>query len=139
MKQNVTEDKKRVEDQRRMLEEEIADFHRRKAQYEAEKMNSGHHTLTLGKLGKKKWRTNDRSTHTFNETRFMTFFVDLRTEPRFFVAQKKYTETFFVLKFAKKNTYTLLQIIQLLIIFEKVPLQQSFQNLFSCFCTYVLY
>ena len=37
-----------------MLEEEIADFHRRKAQYEAEKMNSGHHTLTLGKLGKKK-------------------------------------------------------------------------------------
>jgi hypothetical protein len=54
MKQNVTEDKKRVEEQRRMLEEEIADFHRRKAQYEAEKMNSGHHTLTLGKLGKKK-------------------------------------------------------------------------------------
>ena len=52
--QNVTEDKKRVEDQRRMLEEEISDFHRRKAQYEAEKMNSGHHTLTLGKLGKKK-------------------------------------------------------------------------------------
>ena len=52
--QNVTEDKKRVEDQRRMMEEEIADFHRRKAQYEAEKMNSGHHTLTLGKLGKKK-------------------------------------------------------------------------------------
>ena len=37
-----------------MMEEEIADFHRRKAQYEAEKMNSGHHTLTLGKLGKKK-------------------------------------------------------------------------------------
>jgi hypothetical protein len=27
---------------------------RRKAQFEAEKLNSGHHTLTLGKLGKKK-------------------------------------------------------------------------------------
>ena len=27
---------------------------RRKAQYESDRMNSGHHTLTLGKLGKKK-------------------------------------------------------------------------------------
>lgn len=54
MKINVSEEKKRVEEQRRILEDNIADFHRRKAQYEAEKANSGHHTLTLGKLGKKK-------------------------------------------------------------------------------------
>merc|ERR1712241_390065 len=47
------EEKERVEEQRRILEENIADFQRRKAQFEAEKMNSGHHTLTLGKLGKK--------------------------------------------------------------------------------------
>ena len=54
MKQSVTEEKKRVEEQRRMVEEEMADFQRRRAQFEAEKLNSGHHTLTLGKLGKKK-------------------------------------------------------------------------------------
>ena len=54
MKISVSEEKKKVDDQRRELEEQIADFHRRKTQYEAEKMNSGHHTLTLGKLGKKK-------------------------------------------------------------------------------------
>lgn len=54
MKINVSDEKKRVEEQRRLLDEQIADFQRRKAQYEAEKMNSGHHTLTLGKLGKKK-------------------------------------------------------------------------------------
>merc|ERR1712045_1104928 len=54
MKISVSDEKKLVEDQRRQLEEQIADFQRRKAQYEAEKMNSGHHTLTLGKLGKKK-------------------------------------------------------------------------------------
>lgn len=54
MKISVADEKRRVEEQRRALEEEIADFHRRKAQYEAEKSNSGHHTLTLGKLGKKK-------------------------------------------------------------------------------------
>ena len=50
----VAEEKRVVEDQRRALDEEIADFQRRKAQYESDKMNSGHHTLTLGKLGKKK-------------------------------------------------------------------------------------
>ena len=55
MKISVSEEKKSVEDQRRTLEDQIADFQRRKAQYEAEKMNTGHHTLTLGKLGKKKW------------------------------------------------------------------------------------
>ena len=50
----VADEKRVVEDQRRNLDEEIADFQRRKAQYESDKMNSGHHTLTLGKLGKKK-------------------------------------------------------------------------------------
>ena len=50
----MTEEKKRVEDQRRILDENIQDFQRRKAQYAQDKMNSGHHTLTLGKLGKKK-------------------------------------------------------------------------------------
>ena len=70
----VNDEKRVVEDQRRALDEEIADFQRRKvilifnvnifintkilfhskAQYESDKMSSGHHTLTLGKLGKKK-------------------------------------------------------------------------------------
>jgi len=54
LKASVAEEKRSVEDQRRALDEEIADFQRRKAQYESDKMNSGHHTLTLGKLGKKK-------------------------------------------------------------------------------------
>merc|ERR1711983_261833 len=42
LKATVADEKRVVEDQRR------------KAQYESDKMNSGHHTLTLGKLGKKK-------------------------------------------------------------------------------------
>lgn len=50
----VAEEKRSVEEQRRALDEEIADFQRRKAQYESDKLGSGHHTLTLGKLGKKK-------------------------------------------------------------------------------------
>ncbi|XP_040571125.1 septin-2 [Lepeophtheirus salmonis] len=54
MKISVADEKRKVEEQRRDLEDEITDFHRRKAQFEAEKMNSGHHTLTLGKIGKKK-------------------------------------------------------------------------------------
>jgi len=54
LKATVADEKRSVEDQRRALDEEIADFQRRKAQYESDKMNSGHHTLTLGKLGKKK-------------------------------------------------------------------------------------
>jgi len=54
LKASVADEKRSVEDQRRALDEEIADFQRRKAQYESDKMNSGHHTLTLGKLGKKK-------------------------------------------------------------------------------------
>merc|ERR1712045_295683 len=53
MKISVSEEKKMVEEQRRQLEEQIADFQRRKTQYETDKMSSGHHTLTLGKLGKK--------------------------------------------------------------------------------------
>ena len=53
MKVSVSEEKKMVEEQRRQLEEQIADFQRRKTQYETDKMSSGHHTLTLGKLGKK--------------------------------------------------------------------------------------
>merc|ERR1712042_40293 len=51
LKASVAEEKRSVEDQRRSLDEEIADFQRRKAQYESDKMSSGHHTLTLGKLG----------------------------------------------------------------------------------------
>lgn len=55
MKANVAEERKLVDEQRRALDEEIAEFQRRKAQYESEKLSSGgHHTLTLGKLGKKK-------------------------------------------------------------------------------------
>jgi len=54
LKVTVADEKRIVEDQRRALDEEIADFQRRKAQYESDKMSSGHHTLTLGKLGKKK-------------------------------------------------------------------------------------
>ena len=54
LKASVAEERRLVDEQRRTLDEEIADFHRRKAQYETDKMSSGHHTLTLGKLGKKK-------------------------------------------------------------------------------------
>ena len=55
MKISVADEKKRVEEQRRILEDNIADFHRRKTMYEAEQMNAGSsHTLTLGKFGKKK-------------------------------------------------------------------------------------
>jgi len=54
LKATVNEERRLVDEQRRALEEEIAEFQRRKSQYENEKMNSGHNTLTLGKLGKKK-------------------------------------------------------------------------------------
>lgn len=54
MKISVSDERKRVDEQRRALEDNIAEFNRRRAQYEADKMNSGHNTLTLGKLGKKK-------------------------------------------------------------------------------------
>jgi len=54
LKASVADEKRIVEDQRRALDEEIADFQRRKAQYESDKMNHGHHTMTLGKLGKSK-------------------------------------------------------------------------------------
>lgn len=54
LKASVADEKRSVEEQRRALDEDIAEFQRRKAQYESDRMNSGHHTLTLGKLGKKK-------------------------------------------------------------------------------------
>ena len=54
MKIAISEEKKQVDEQRRILEDQIADFQRRKLQYEQDK-TAGHHTLgTLGKLGKKK-------------------------------------------------------------------------------------
>merc|ERR1719357_773830 len=49
MKQTVADEKRVVDEQRRALDEEIADFQRRKVQYETDKMNSGHHTLGWGK------------------------------------------------------------------------------------------
>ena len=54
LKASVAEERRSVEEQRRALDEEIAEFQRRKAQFESDKMSGGHHTLTLGKLGKKK-------------------------------------------------------------------------------------
>lgn len=54
LKATVNEERRMVDEQKRALDEEIAEFQRRKSQYENEKMNSGHNTLTLGKLGKKK-------------------------------------------------------------------------------------
>merc|ERR1719323_2587583 len=54
------DEKKMVEEQRRQLEEQIADFQRRKTQYETDKMSSGHHTLTLGKLGKEQVKRQNR-------------------------------------------------------------------------------
>jgi len=58
LKSSMAEERRQVEEQRRALDEEIAEFQRRKAAYETDKINSGggggHHTLTLGKLGKKK-------------------------------------------------------------------------------------
>merc|ERR1711976_698414 len=54
MKATVAEEKRVVEDQRRALDEEIADFQRRKAQYESDKMSSVKTLGTLGKLGRKK-------------------------------------------------------------------------------------
>ena len=53
MKISVSDEKKTVEDQRRLLEEQIADFQRRKVQYLDKDKDKGHHTLTLGKLCKK--------------------------------------------------------------------------------------
>ena len=53
MEQKEAEAKKRLEDECRRLEEDIDEFQRRKAQYEAEKMNSSGR-LTLRKLGKNK-------------------------------------------------------------------------------------
>ena len=56
MKISVTDEKKTVEDQHRQLEEQIADFQKRKIEYLNKDKDKGYHTLTLGKFGKsKKW------------------------------------------------------------------------------------
>ena len=54
MKISVTDEKKTVEDQHRQLEEQIADFQRRKIEYLNKDKDKGYHTLTLGKFGKSK-------------------------------------------------------------------------------------
>lgn len=49
LKKDHTDEKSKLDDHRRKLEEEMVEFNRRKAQ-----LQSGSHTLTLGK-SKKKW------------------------------------------------------------------------------------
>lgn len=51
LKKDHTEEKKKIEDNRKKLEDEIVEFNRRKMQYQ--QMGSSHHTLTLGKSKKK--------------------------------------------------------------------------------------
>merc|ERR1712181_168402 len=41
--------KQTVADEKRVVDEQSADFQRRKVQYETDKMNTGHHTLGWGK------------------------------------------------------------------------------------------
>merc|ERR1711971_572348 len=53
MKISVSDERRQLKNQRRLLEEQIADFQRRKVQYLDKDKDKGHHTLTLGKLGKK--------------------------------------------------------------------------------------
>ena len=50
MKISVSDEKKLVEDQRRQLEEQIADFQRRKAQYEVKKKSNFTKFLLHNKL-----------------------------------------------------------------------------------------
>ncbi|KAK6626318.1 Septin-2 [Polyplax serrata] len=52
LKKDHTEEKKRVEDSRKKLEDEMIEFNRRKQQF-ASQLSSSHHTLTLGKSKKK--------------------------------------------------------------------------------------
>ncbi|XP_056632389.1 septin-2 isoform X1 [Diorhabda carinulata] len=47
LKKDHTEEKKKIEDSRKKLEDEIVEFNRRKSQYQ--QMGQSHHTLTLGK------------------------------------------------------------------------------------------
>lgn len=51
LKKDHTEEKKKIEDARKKLEDEIMEFNRRKTQYQ--QMAQSHHTLTLGKSKKK--------------------------------------------------------------------------------------
>lgn len=51
LKKDHTEEKKKIEDSRKKLEDEIVEFNRRKSQYQ--QMGQSHHTLTLGKSKKK--------------------------------------------------------------------------------------
>lgn len=50
LKKDHTEEKKKIEDNRKKMEDEIIEFNRRKAQYQ--QMGTSHHTLTLGKKKK---------------------------------------------------------------------------------------
>lgn len=52
LKKDHTEEKKKIEESRKKLEDEIVEFNRRKAQYQ--QMGTSHHTLTLGKSKKNK-------------------------------------------------------------------------------------
>lgn len=51
LKKDHTEEKKKIEDSRKKLEDEVVEFNRRKSQYQ--QMSQSHHTLTLGKSKKK--------------------------------------------------------------------------------------
>lgn len=51
LKKDHTEERKRTEEGRKKLEDEIVEFNRRKTQYQ--QMAQSHHTLTLGKSKKK--------------------------------------------------------------------------------------
>jgi len=50
LKKDHTEDKKKLEENRKKLEDDILEFNRRKAQFAQQPQ---HHTLTLGKSKKK--------------------------------------------------------------------------------------
>lgn len=56
LKKDHTEEKKKLEESRKKLEDDILEFNRRKAQFAQQPQ---HHTLTLGK-SKKKWRVFDQ-------------------------------------------------------------------------------
>ncbi|CAH0560975.1 unnamed protein product [Brassicogethes aeneus] len=51
LKKDHTDEKKKIEEQRKKLEDDLIEFNRRKSQYQ--QMGTSHHTLTLGKSKKK--------------------------------------------------------------------------------------
>lgn len=51
LKKDHTEERKKTEESRKKLEDDIVEFNRRKSQYQ--QMAQSHHTLTLGKSKKK--------------------------------------------------------------------------------------